>query len=98
MTNGNMTGSNIKYHLRNEKRIITGYAITFGKIPHLFLECIDSSDTTGEYNADPVIVYTIFCDAGIRNSLVADSKGCLRKSVQFPGFFLIEETERIIIL
>jgi hypothetical protein len=74
MTNGNMTGGDIKYHLRYKKRIITGNAVTFGEISHFFLECIDSPDAAGEDNAYPVAVNIIFCNAGIRNSLVADYK------------------------
>src|SRR6478672_1949347 len=98
MANGNMTRRNIQYHLRNKKRIIPGYAITLGKIPHFFLECIDSSDTTGEDNAYPVVVYIIFCNTGICHSLVADSQGGLCKPVQLTGFFFVKITERIKIL
>src|ERR1700682_5209107 len=98
MTDGNMTGCNVEDHFWNEKRIIPGNAIAFGEVPDFFLESIDSPNATREYYAYAIAVYIIFCNTGIRNSLIAYDKGCLGKTVQFPCFLFIQEAERIVIL
>ena len=69
----------------------------WAKLHHFFLESDQSANTAGKNNTYPVAVYIIFCNSGIRHRLVADAQGDLGKPIELPGFFFIQETERIII-
>ena len=98
VTHGDLSGGNIQDHLRDEERIETGCAVSFGKFSDLVLESNESANTTSEYHTNAIGIDVLFIESGIQHGLVADNEGQLREAIEFAGFFFIEELSGLKIL
>src|SRR6056297_1202808 len=65
MFDGNVTRSNIRYHLRNEERVKTWCSIPCGKIQHLVLKCLQSTDASSPNYSNTELVYLVQIKFGV---------------------------------
>lgn len=87
---GNLSGSDVGNHLRDEERIeLRTVLLVLAVVHHLFLECLDTADAHAIDNTDAVFVLGFQVHAAVCYSLHGSNDGQLRIAVHLAGFLAV---------
>ena len=88
--NGNLAGSNVSNHLRNEERIELRTVCLVNTIIHHFLfKSLNATDSYAKDNTNAVLVNSFQIHAAVLNSLFGCYQGQLSVTVHLTGLFAV---------
>ena len=87
----NLSGSDIRDHLRDEERIkLRTHFLTSVVVAYFFLECMYTTDTGAKNNTDSVQVFFFYIKTGVCYRFFGNCNGVLSVQIHFPCLFTID--------